>query len=92
MVTKGPWLGGITFRPPLGRSFQHFYVVSEAPHAEAARECGLSRARTPAERVLRSGLDVESATTVEARELRRDDLCVWTLADRETTPGEAAAA
>ncbi len=91
MVTKGFWLVGITFRSPRDRLVQHFYVVSGAPHAEAAREAALSRARTPAECALRGGLDIESATAVETRAVLCDAIGMWTLADRDTSPGEPAA-
>ncbi|MGW0812792.1 hypothetical protein ACWD00_05985 [Streptomyces viridiviolaceus] len=91
MVTKGFWLVGIAFRSPRDRVVQHFYVVPGAPHAEAALDAALSRARTPAECALRGGLDVESATAVEAREVLCNDIGVWTLADRDTSPGDPAA-
>ncbi|MEV7077880.1 hypothetical protein AB0N88_04920 [Streptomyces sp. NPDC093516] len=88
MVTKGFWLVGITFRSPQERLVQHFYVIPGAPDAEAARKAALSRARMPAECALRGGLGVESATAVETREVLRDAIGVWTLADRDTTAGE----
>ncbi|WP_121708994.1 hypothetical protein [Streptomyces sp. E5N91] len=89
MVTKDFWLVGFTFRSPRGRLVQHFYVVPTAPHAEAAREAALSRARTSSECLLREGLDVESAA-VEARKVLCDDIGVWHLADREPSLGEPA--
>ncbi|MGW5564711.1 hypothetical protein ACWEWD_14975 [Streptomyces tendae] len=86
MVTNGCWLVGITFRSPRGRIVQHFYVIPGAPHAEAARKAALSRASTPAERLLRGGLGVES-TVVEAREVVCDALGIWDLVDRAPAAG-----
>ncbi|MFG2356963.1 hypothetical protein [Streptomyces sp. NPDC048521] len=85
MVTRTVWLVGFAFRSAQGRLVQHYYVVLEAAGPAAAREIALRRARTPRERALRGGLDVEEATA-ETREVVCDDLGVWRLGGRGPAP------
>ncbi|KMS90346.1 MULTISPECIES: hypothetical protein [Streptomyces] len=90
MVTKTVWLVGFAFRSDQGRVVQHFYIVLEAADAAVARETALRRARTPRERALRGGADVEEATA-ETREVVCDGLGVWRLEGRGPAPEEPSA-
>ncbi|GGJ29471.1 hypothetical protein [Streptomyces brasiliensis] len=81
MVTKSVWLVGFPFRSHQGRPVQHFYLVHEAPDAQVALEAALHRARTPGERALRGGLDIEEATA-EIREVVCGELGIWHMAER----------
>ncbi|WP_413810624.1 hypothetical protein [Streptomyces sp. OE57] len=93
VTTVSVWLVGFRFRSAQGRLVQHFYVVPGAADAEAACEIATCRAYTSRERALRGGLDIEEASA-ETREVVRDSLGIWSLADRDLSvvcsPGRSA--